>query len=159
EALAGALLEADSPDHAWALAKAQTPFASNYPTELRRKIFIKACTYLEAGDRRADPLLFLLREMAGKDLRDRLGERALALRKKKQYDTALIYLRLLARDPSCGDPTRFELAACGLKVSDHALDADARAADPCLEQFAGLLHRHEIDLLDGITKAKWLEPE
>jgi HEAT repeat protein len=159
EALARRLLEAESPDQTWTLARAQAPLARNYDPALRTKIFNQACVYLESGDRRADPLLFLLREVEGKDLRNRLEERAVALRKKKNYATALIYLRLLSRDPACGEPARFELAACGLKVSDHALEADARAADPCLEQFAGLLHRHAIDLTEWIAKAKWLESE
>jgi hypothetical protein len=158
-ALARALLDAETPDRAWALAKASAPFGREYSTEQRNKIFTKACNFLESGDRRADALLYLLREIEGKAVQERLEERGLTLRKKKQYATAVIYLRLLARDPSCGDPIRFELAACGLKVSEHALDAEARAADPALEQFAGLVHRHEIDPLGLIGKAKWLEPE
>jgi hypothetical protein len=126
---------------------------------LRDRIFAKVCSYLEGGDRRADPLLFWLREAGFKELRDRLEERAVALRKKKQYATAMVYLRLLARDPACGEPVRIELAGCGLKVSSHGLDADARAGDPSLEQFAGLLHRHEIDLGKWIAQAKWLDAE
>jgi hypothetical protein len=156
-ALARRLLEAEAPEQTWTLARAQAPLARNYDTALRKKIFNQAFAHLEAGDRRADALLFLLREIDGKEVRDRLEERALALRKKKNYATALIYLRLLSRDPACGEPIRFELAACGLKESEHALEADARAADPCLEQFAGLLHRHEIDLAAWIAKAKWVE--
>jgi hypothetical protein len=156
-ALAHRLLEAETPEQTWTLARAQAPLARNYDAALRKKIFDQACVHLEAGDRRADPLLFLLREVDAKDVHERLEERALARRKKKNYATALIYLRLLSRDPACGEPIRFELAACGLKVSEHALEADARAADPCLEQFAALLHRHEIDLAEWIAKAKWLE--
>lgn len=159
EALARALLETDTPDRAWALAKAQASLFKDYPPELRGRVFDRACQYLEAGDRRADPLLFLLREADARDLRDRLEERALNLRKKKQYATALVYLRLLARDPACADPTRLELAACGLKASSHELDAESRAADLCLEQFAGLLNRREVNPLEWIAKAKWLEPE
>ena len=159
EALARALLEAESPEQAWTLARTQAPFAREYSPALRDKVFARACAHLEAGDRRADPLLFLLREADPRDLRDRLEERALTLRKKKKYAEALIYLRLLARDPACGEPVRIELAGCGLKVSAHTLDADPRAADPCLEQFAGIVHRHEIDPLDWVAKAKWLDAE
>lgn len=159
EALVEALHQADTPDRAWTLARAQAPLAGDYAPALRDRIFDLACTYLEAGDRRADPLLFLLREADGRALRDRLEERALKLRQKKQYAAALIYLRLLARDPACGDPTRFELAACGLKLSPHELDAEARASDPCLEQFAGLVSRQGGQLLEWVEKAKWLEAE
>jgi hypothetical protein len=87
---------------------------------------------LEAGDRRADALLFLLREADAKGLRDRLEDRALTHRKKNKYSLALIYWRLLTRDPACGEGIRFEQAACGLKVSGHDLAADSRSADACL---------------------------
>ena len=103
--------------------------------------------------------MFLFREADPRDLRDRLEQRALSLRKKKQYATALGYLRLLTRDPACGEAIRFEAAACALKVSNHDLTVDSRAADPCLAQFASLLHRHETEPMVYIEKAKWLEPE
>src|SRR5262249_24475231 len=92
EVLARRLLEADSPDQAWVLARAQAPLAASYDKSLRTRIFNQVCDYLDGSDRRADALLFLLREIDAKDLRDRLEERALALRKKKKYAVALIYL-------------------------------------------------------------------
>jgi HEAT repeat protein len=159
EALARSLLEADSPEKAWALARAQAAFAGQYPTELRKALFGQACRYLEGNDRRADALLFLLREAEGRELRDRIEERALALRKKKQYAVTLTYLRLLARDPACADGVRLEQAGCGLKVSDHDLAAEARAADPSLAQFAAVLNRRAVDAVDFVGKAKWLAPE
>jgi HEAT repeat protein len=159
EILTDQLLESTSVDHAWALAKTQAPFARQYSQGLWSRIFARACLHLEAGDRRADALLFLLREANGSLLRDQLEGRAMAWRKKKRYETALIYLRLLARDPACGEAIRFELAACGLKVSGQDLAAEARTGDACLHQFAGLIHRHEINPLDWLQKAKWLGPE
>ena len=159
EALALALRQAETPDKAWALARVQAPLIREYPPALRNKLFAQACEYLEAGDRRADALLFLLREADAKGLRDRLEERALAHRKKKRYSTALIYWRLLTRDPACGEGIRFEQAACGLKGSTHDLAAESRSADPCLHQFAGLLHRHETEPIKFLEKAKWLDPE
>jgi HEAT repeat protein len=159
EALGRALLEAESPDEAWSLARVQAPFVKDYPASLRNRLFAQACDNLEDGDRRADALLFLLRERNAADLRDRLAERALALRKKKQYEKGLIYLRLLGRDPALGEATRFELAASGLKVSTHDLAAESRAADPSLSQFARLVTSHETDPAEYVRKARWLEPE
>jgi HEAT repeat protein len=158
-ALAEALLAADSPDAAWALARAQEPFVGAYDARLRERLFERACDYLEAGDRRADALLHLLRVADAHGLRDRVEERGLALRKKKQYDTALAYLRLLTRDPACGAAVRLEAAACALKVSTRDLSAEARAADPALQQFARLIDSHEAEALEFVTKAKWLEAE
>jgi hypothetical protein len=75
------------------------------------------------------------------------------------YTKAIIYLRLLTRDPGCGETIRFEQAACSLKVSPKDLAADARNTDPSLHQFTGLLHRHETEPLKLVEKAKWLEAE
>jgi hypothetical protein len=158
-ALAEALLAAESPDAAWTLARTQEPFVGGYDAALRGRLFDRASEYLEAGDRRADALLHLLRVADAPGLRDRLEERALALRKKKQYDRALVYLRLLTRDPACGAAIRLEATGCALKVSGRDLSAEARAADPALQQFARLIDNHEAETLDFVGKAKWLEPE
>jgi HEAT repeat protein len=159
KALTTALLEADSSDRAWMLARAQAPFTRTNPPEWREQVFAQACKYLETNDRRADALLFLLRETDAAELRQRLEERAIHWRKKKAYETALLYLRLLIRDPSSGFPIRLELACCGLKVSSHDLAPEARASDPCLQQFATLCQGYETELSDQLEKNKWLEPE
>jgi HEAT repeat protein len=159
QALTTALLEADSPDRAWMLARPQAPFVRKYPQQWRERVFAQACKYLEANDRRADALLFLLREADAAELRQRLEERALQWRKKKAYDTALLYLRLLIRDPASGFPIRLELACCGLKVSPRDLAAEARANDPSLQQFSTLCQGYEAELSAALVKNKWLEPE
>jgi HEAT repeat protein len=158
-ALTAALLGAESADQAWPLARAQVPFAKDYPPSWRDEVFAQACRHLEAEDRQADPLLFLLREADAPDLRDRLEQRAAFWRKKKEYATALLSLRLLGRDPACGLPIRLELAACGLKVSGKDLAAEARAADPCLHQFAALSQQDEAELFRQLEQVKWLEPD
>lgn len=158
-ALVKALLEAPSADEAWSLARVQAPFASQYTPEIVTKVFQQACTYLESADRRVDALLFLLREVDAHEVRDQLAERAATLLKKKAYETALIYLRLLAREPACAETLRFELAACGLKVSPRDLATEARAADPALQQFTRLVHDHETPPLERVQQTKWLDPE
>src|SRR5262249_11930976 len=147
EALTAALLEADNPERAWQLARAQAPFTKGYPAAWRDKVYARAGKHLEAGDRLGDPLLFLLREADPADLRDRLEATALALRKKKAYDKALLYLRLLARDPALGFDTRFELACCALKVSAHDLAPEARAAASSLQQFVHLCQQDDAGLV------------
>jgi hypothetical protein len=159
QALADAVLEAASADEAWVLARAIAPFIRDFPAATLDGVFARACKYLDVGDRRADALLFLLREADSRALRDRLEERGVALRKKKDYARALAYFRLLARDPAVAAPVRFELAACGLKVSGKDLSADARAADHVLHQFTALVHGHEAEVTKALQKAKWLEPE
>ena len=130
-----------------------------FPPELRKEAFKAASSHLEKDDRRADALFFLLREADPKDLKEQLEEKALAWRKKKGYDQALHYLKHLARDPALGFPLRFELAACGLKLSAQEVSTEARKSDPCLHQFALLAQQDEPELLKAIDQAKWLEPD
>jgi hypothetical protein len=159
KALTAALLEADTTDRIWVLARAQARFARDYPAEWREKVFAQACDFLESSDRRADALLFLLREADSAELRQHLEERALYWRKKKAYETALLYLRLLIRDPASGFPIRLELACCGLKASARDLAPEARASDPSLQQFATLCQGYEAELSAELEKLKWLEPD
>jgi HEAT repeat protein len=159
EALTEALFGADTAEQAWPMARAQAPFVKSYPAKWRDGVFEKATEFLEANDRRAEALLFLLREADAHDLRDRLEAKATKHRKKKDYSTALIYLRLLGRDPTCGLPIRLELAACGLKASPKDLAAEARAGDPCLQQFAALARQDDGDLAARLEQFKWLDPD
>ena len=159
QALTAALLEAESPDQAWPLARSQAPFARRLPGRMARGGFRQGRQAPRSGDRRADPLLFLLKETDPAGLRDRLEQRALAHRKKKAYPTALLFLRLLARDPACGFPTRLELAACGLKVSGKDLAAESRAGDPCLDSSRLLCQQDEAELVRQVEQIKWLGPE
>lgn len=153
-----ALLAAGTPDETWSLARVQAPFAHDFPSALRKSLFERAGEYLEAGDRRADPLLFLLRDADARELRDRIEDKALALRKQKRYPGALLYLNLLTRDPACGDAVRFEAAGCALKLSAHDLAAEARTHDPALQQLARMLN-HGSDVATLLLKAKWLDAD
>jgi hypothetical protein len=159
KALTKALLTAEHADQAWPLAKALVPFAGKFSPKWRESVFKDACEYLEENDRRADALIYLLREADGEELRERVQEKALAWRKKKDYAKAILYLRLLTRDPSAGWDIRLELACCGLKVSAQAVATDARAADPALHQFAQLCQQDPAGLFQQLGKIKWLDPE
>jgi hypothetical protein len=157
--LAAAVLKAASPDEMWQLARSVGPFVGTFPEKLRDEFFSHACKYLEADDHRSDPLVFLLREADAPGLRDRLHEQGVAKRKKKDYETALKYLKLLARDPAVGFAVRLELALCGLKTSGKDVAAEARANDPCLRQFEHVLAQDADEVFKQVQKAKWLEAE
>ena len=159
KALTKALLGAESADQAWPLARALAPYAGQFPPKWRESVFRQASEYLEANDRRADALLFLLREANSDELRERVREKAAAARKKKDYPKAILYLRLLTRDPTAGWDIRLELASCGLKVSAQQLPHDARAADSALHQFAQLCQQDPAELFKQVQKIKWLDPE
>jgi HEAT repeat protein len=159
QALLDVLLEAPAVEEAWSLARAQAASARDLPAAERGRLFARACAYQDQDDRRAEPLWFLLRESDTAWTRDQIEERALALRKKKDYAAAMTYLRLLTRDPAVGEDIRFELAATALKESTHDSAATARHSDPALIQFARLLQNLAFDLIGRIGKAKWLDAE
>lgn len=153
------LFDSDTPDRAWALARAQAAVVNEQPKGWRDKIFTQAAKYLDDGDRRNEAFFFLLREGDANDLRERVEAKADGYRKKKDYESALRYLRLLTRDPACGFATRFEAAACELKVSPHELAHESRAAHPGLRTLANLAQNYEPELIELLDKTKWLEPE
>lgn len=159
QALLDKLFTTTSHDECWTLARAVAPAAKDLPKPLRAKIFAEACKHHEADDRLANPLWFLLREIDQGWMRKQIEAKALALRQKKKYAEALSYLRLLAQDPACSEDIRFELAATGLKLSNHDQSVEARANDPSLHQFNRLLQNPSFDLPGRVAKAKWLDAD
>jgi HEAT repeat protein len=158
-ALVQELLDAASLDGSWDLARAISPFLRDADAATRKRLWAEASERLESGDRRADPLIFVLRETDAKMLRDDLETKALGHRKKKDYARAIVFLKLLTRDPACGEAIRFEMAGTALKLSERNLAADHRVSDPCLQQFARLAHNHEQPPIERLRAAKWLTPE
>lgn len=159
QALLDRLAEAETPDQAWSLARACASGAGGLTEKQRTALFEHAADYQTNDDRRAAPLWFLLRESDAVWTRDRIEEKAQALRKKKKYAEALHWYRLLTHDPACGEETRFEATATALKESNRDLAPEHRAADPVLHQFARLLQNPTFDVASRLSKAKWLDPE
>jgi hypothetical protein len=159
KALAARLADAETADAAWPLARVLARFAPEDPEAWAKELFPQAAKYLEAGDRRADALLFVLREGSASVLRERLQKRAAALVAKEQFETAHLIYRILARDPAAGFPYRLELALCGLKVSAKELSSEARAHDHCLSTFAELVRQDSAAVLAQVEKTKWLGAE
>jgi hypothetical protein len=157
--LAARLAAAETADAAWPLARVLARFAQADPEAWANELFPRALEYLEAGDRRADPLLFVLREAGAAGLRDRLERRATALVARKDFEAAHLVYRALARDPAAGFPYRLGLATCGLKVSAKELSSEARGRDPCLDSFVGLARQDSAEVLAQLGQTSWLGAE
>ena len=151
--------EAETADEAWGLAKVLVRFAPADGEAWMDALFPKASAYLEAGDRRADAALYVLRECGAAGLRERLEKRASALVSKKSFEKAHLLYRALVRDPLAGFPYRLSAALCGLKLSAKELSAEARSQDYCLGQFAELTRQDEEAVLAQVAKTAWLEAE
>lgn len=159
QALVKSVLESEAQEELWAMVKLIAPFAAGVSGKLRADVLARACKFLEADDHRSDPLFFLLREADAPAMRDEIFERAVARRKKKDYETAIKYLKLLARDPSVGFDVRFELATVGVKLSAKNVAADARQNDHCLRNFSTCLGLDAAKTLEQVGKAKWLDAD
>lgn len=159
KSLVATLLAADTPDDMWQLARLIAPFACTFPAKLQADVTAKAVKFLDADDHRADPLFFLLREADAAGLRDLLFEKAVAARKKKDYDAAHKLLKLLARDPAIGFAVRLELAMVGLKRSGRNVAADARTQDHCLRNFATAVAQDADGTEAEVATAKWLDAD
>lgn len=159
KSLVTALLAAETQDEMWQLARLIAPFAKSFAAKLRADVSAKACKYLEADDHKGDPLFFLLREADSATLRDELLEKAVAKRKKKDYEGALRYLKLLARDPAVGFAVRLELGMVGLKQSAKNVAPDARNIDHSLRNFSSALGQDAAETTAQTTKAKWLDAD
>lgn len=158
-ALADALIAAPTTEEMWPLARSVAPLVGSFPTKLRSTLLDTAARFVEAGDHRADPLLYALREADAAGIRDQLFDRAVTKRKKKDFETALRYLKLLARDPSVGLPVRMELAMVGVKISAKDVAADARASDRSLHQLENVVSQDPDEAFKSVEKAKWLDAD
>lgn len=159
KALAKPLKEADTPDEAWTLARAVAPYSRGEAKLWGDELFNTLCKYLEAQDRRADAMIFVLKEAGAVELRDRLEAKAAGLKKKEDFERAHLYYRAAARDPAAGLTIRIGLATLGLKLSTKDLDSEARSHDHCLHQFADLIRQDEPAIFEEVEKTKWLEAE
>jgi hypothetical protein len=159
KALVDALQKAETTEAAWALAKAIVSFKDELTPATVTALIETATKHIDRHDHRADAFVYLLREAASVPMQDALLEKATALRKKKKYDEALAYLKVLGRDPAIGFAVRLELALCGLKVSAKNLDPHARYDDPCLKHLDTLLAQNLDQLENELNRAKFLEPE
>jgi len=159
KSLVAALIAAPNHEEAWPLARTALTFAKELTPANWTELFDELCEYLQKNDHRTEPFLFLLREWDHAKLQDGLVEKAVALRKKKKYEAALVYLKAVAKAPSIGFAVRLELAICGLKVSKKELAARYLESDPCLRNFDTLHQNDAVLLLGEIEKAKHLEPE
>jgi hypothetical protein len=159
KALAKPLKEAETAEEAWDLARAVAPFAKGDPKTWGDELFAVTAKHLEAGDKRVDPLLFVLREAGPTELRDRLEAKAAGFKKKEDFENALLYYKAAHRDPAAGFTIRLGLATVGLKLSNKELDSEARAHDSALHHFADLVRQDEPATYKEVEATKWLDAE
>ena len=160
EALAEELLEEESPEETWLLLDRKRPWPGIIPPRCGRNYSIEHVNTWRPRTVGPTRLFFVLRETDAQRAPRPPGRACPgACARRSNIRAPCNTCGCWARDPALGEELRFQLAACGLKVSPHDLSAEGRSADPSLDQFARLIHSHETDPLVYIQKAAWLDPE
>lgn len=90
---------------------------------------------------------FLLRRIAPETLQKTAIDKAKALKKKKDYDAALKYLRLVSGTELFSDDAKYEMAGVRLKQSRKDLSELHRRSDPALSLWSGLIASESFPLV------------
>jgi len=140
------------------LARVLEPHASDLSSAQSRSLTTLLLGYLENDDRRAEPLSYLLRRVAPKQLDAALLKRARSLKSKKRYAEANRLLRTLVRGGAASPEALYQAAAVGLKVSPKGLGRTERNADTCLRLLDRLIDEGAADLARRLCSDGILEP-
>lgn len=158
-ALIDTLLATQQHEEAWTLSRSMSAGAALFTAKHREKVLTRLGSAIESSSHLADPLMHFLRECDPTALRDGLFETAVEYRKKKKYEKALPYLKLLGRDPAAGFALRIELACVGVKLSKRDLSRESRQSDSCLAQFAHAANADMAETVKHMEKAKFLDAD
>lgn len=154
--LLAALARERKPEPTWRLAKILKPHSESVDKKTLKKFAGLAARALEAGDRRHEPLLYLLRNSDPKLGDDVYREVGLKHKKAKKWAKAVECLRQIARSEAFDNDLRFELSVCNLKQSAKDLAPHLRADDHALRGFQTLLQDKRFKLFDRLKKERAL---
>jgi hypothetical protein len=141
---------------AWRLAKILKPHGESADKKTLKKLAALARRALEAGDRRHEPLLYLLRNANSKLADSVYREVGLKHKKARKWAKAAECLRQIARSDGFDNELRFELSVCNLKQSARDLAPQLRAEDHALRGFQTLLQGQGFKLFDRLKKERAL---
>jgi hypothetical protein len=141
---------------AWRLAKILKPHAESADKTTLKKLASLAARALESGDRRHEPLLYLLRNANAKLADGVYRDVGLKHKKAKKWAKAVECLRQIARSDAFDNELRYELSVCNLKQSGRDLTPQLRAEDHALRGFQTLLQDTSFKLFERLKKERAL---
>ncbi|HUJ08486.1 MAG TPA: HEAT repeat domain-containing protein [Verrucomicrobiae bacterium] len=154
--LLGAFARERKLDAAWRLAKILKPHSESVDKKSLKKFAALAARALEAGDRRHEAILYLLRNSDPKLADDVYRQVGLKHKKMKKWGKAVECLRQIARSDSFDNELRYELSVCNLKQSARDLAPQLRAEDHALRGFQIVLQDKPFKLFDRLKREKTL---
>jgi hypothetical protein len=147
----------EDPDRLRTFARALEPHAADLKTAPRHALSKLLLGYLEADDRRAEPLAYLLRHVAATELDDALLRRAQRLTARARFAEANRILRVLVRGGSASADAIYQASVVALKVSTKRLDRHERHADACLDLLDRLLGDEAFGLAERLLAERALD--
>lgn len=155
--LLDALIREKNEQAAWRLAKILKPHGERIAAKSLKALAELAGRDLQAGDRRHEALLYLLRNADPKAEEAVLKDAGMAFRKEGEWAKAVDCLRKLINTGSFDETIRYALSVCNLKTSLKDLSPHARAEDHALRGFHGLLRNADFGLAARLKKDKDLD--
>ena len=141
EGLCKALLGAEDPDRAWALARVLEPRVGELGTRSRGRLVQAALDRLDSQEPTKEALLRVARQAGAQEVAAALRQRVASARRKKDAEGAARLLRILCGSPEATDEDRFSLAALDLRESGLELKRVSRDRDPALVSLTALASR------------------
>lgn len=140
-AIAKALVDSDDADKAWMLRNVLRPMSAKVPPAGKKRILEAALQKIEKGERGAEALVDIARDVEPKKTAEGLRNLAAKLRKGKKPERAATVLRMLCRTDHATDEDRYQLASLDLLTSRKDTRPAARQGDDALRTLAQLLRR------------------
>jgi HEAT repeat protein len=155
--IAAALAEAPEPATAWILARILSPHASRLKPEQVAPLASALARWLEAGDPRAEAILFILRDDHAEAIADANLKRAKRIRKARDGGAVVNLIRPLIRDGApVPDDLRYELAIAEIVRGKKDVLREVRLQHPGLAELETLLHLPDFGLFARLKRDKAL---
>ena len=147
------------PARLWTLVRVLEPQAGALGADQAGALVKLLLAHLEAGDRRGEPLSYLLRRAAPQQLDAALLKRAVALKAAGRLAEAESLLATLLRGGAASPEALYEAATIALKLSHKGLSRSERHADPCLGRIERLLEGGAPELAQRLCSDAFLGPD
>jgi len=147
------------PHRFWTLVRVLEHHAGAIPPSQGTALVRLLTQHFAAGDPRAEPLSYLVRRAAPKQLDAALLKRAVALKGDGCFAEAHRMLTIMVRGGAASPDALYEAAVVALKVSPRSISRHERHADPCLERLDLLLGHPEVKLASRLCAEECLGPD
>lgn len=158
-ALMKELLACDDERKAWSLAEILLVHERDWKRDALNSLWERLQAALEKREDRLHTAYFhFLNSLDAARLSEQVVQRAEALRKKKDFATAVRWLNLLKEGPSFDAETKLALSVAEIKAHPRAVSSVIKRHDPSIDRLRELA-RSAFPLSERLRKERALEPD